>query len=159
MSISTPAGSVSIRNFWGEIRVRSDNTGGGLTVVEHVLPPGFIAMPLHTHQREMETTYVLDGTLWVQVGKRVTRLGAGQTVVKPAGVPHTCWNEGSRPARFLDMVTPGGLEPWYEEVASVVPARGEVEVAKVLEISRRYGLEFDMDSLLDIMSRHQVMLA
>ncbi|HSU13696.1 cupin domain-containing protein [Longimicrobium sp.] len=154
-----PPGTIHIRNFLGEIRVRSEQTGGGLTVVEHTLPPGYIAMPLHTHQREAETTYVLEGTLWVQLGKRVTKLGPGQSIAKPAGVPHTYWNEGTRPARFLDMLTPGGLEPWYEEVATVIPARGEVEVGKVLEISRRYGLEFDMESLLDIMSRHQVVLA
>jgi quercetin dioxygenase-like cupin family protein len=159
MSASATPSAVHIRNFLGEIRVRGDQTGGGLTVVEHTLPPGYIAMPLHTHQREAETTYVLEGTLWVQLGKRVTKLGSGQSIAKPAGVPHTYWNEGPRPVRFLDMVTPGGLEPWYEEIATAIPARGEVEVGKVLEISRRYGLEFDMESLLDIMSRHQVVLA
>lgn len=156
---STPATDVSIRNFRGEIRVRAEETGGGTTVVEHTLPPGYIAMPLHTHQRETETTYVLEGTLWVQVGKRVTRAGPGRTIVKPVGVPHTYWNEGTRPARFLDIVTPGGLEPWYQEVSSAIPQRGEVEIGRVLEISRRYGLEFDMDSLMDIMSRHEVVLA
>src|SRR5262249_32955567 len=149
---TSDAGTVSIRNFRGEIRVRADETGGGMTMVEHTLPPGYIAMPLHTHQRETEATYVLEGTLWVQVGKRVTKLGPGQTIVKPVGVPHTCWNEGRHPARFLDVVTPGGLEPWYEEIAAIVPARGEVDVARILEVSRRYGLEFDMDSLMDIMS-------
>ncbi|HEX6749795.1 MAG TPA: cupin domain-containing protein [Longimicrobium sp.] len=153
------AGTVSIRNFRGEIRVRAEDTGGGATIVEHTLPPGYIAMPLHTHQRETETTYVLEGTLWVQVGKRVTKLGAGQTIVKPAGVPHTYWNEGRHDARFLDLVTPGGLEPWYEEVAAIIPVRGEVQIERVLEVSRRYGLEFDMDSLMDIMSRHEVVLA
>src|SRR4051812_35939133 len=101
-------GTVSIRNFRGEIRVRGEQTAGGATLVEHTLPPGFIAMPLHTHRRETETTYVLEGTLWVQVGRRVTKVGAGQAIVKPVGVPHTYWNEGRHPARFLDVVTPGG---------------------------------------------------
>ena len=59
----------------------------------------------------------------------------------------------------IERTTPGGLEPWYREVASIVPASGEVEVARVLEASRRYGLEFDMESLVDIMSRHSVHLA
>lgn len=150
---------VSIRNFAGQIRVRGDDTGGALTVVEHTLPPGLIAMPLHTHQRETETTLVLSGTLWVQLGKRVRRLGPGESIAKPAGVPHTYWNEGIEPVRFLDLTTPGGLEPWYHEVATLVPLRGEVDVSRVLEVSRRYGLEFDMESLVDIMSRHSVHLA
>lgn len=157
-SASAP-GDVSIRNFRGHIRVRGDQTAGGVTVVEHTLPPGYIAMPLHTHQRETETTYVLEGTLWVQVGKRVTKVGAAQSIVKPAGVAHTYWNEGRDPAHFLDIVTPGGLEAWYEEVSSVIPSRGEVEVSRVLEVSRRYGLEFEMESLMDIMSRHTAVLA
>ena len=152
-------GDVSIRNFRGQIRVRGDQTAGAVTVVEHTLPPGYIAMPLHTHQRETETTYVLEGTLWVQVGKRVTKAGAGQSIVKPAGVPHTYWNEGRDPARFLDIVTPGGLEAWYEELSALIPVRGEVEISRVLDVSRRYGLEFDMESLMDIMSRHTVVLA
>lgn len=151
--------TVSIRNFSGEVRVRAEDTGGALTVMEHTLPAGYIAMPLHTHQRETETTYLLAGTLWVQLGKRVHRLRAGDTLAKPAGVPHTFWNEGHEPARFLEMITPGGLEAYYREHSAVVPARGEIEIARVLEISRGYGLDFDMGSLVDIMSRHSVMLA
>jgi quercetin dioxygenase-like cupin family protein len=157
-TISTE-GTVGIRNFAGRLRVRAQETGGALTVVEHELPPGFIAMPLHTHRHETETTWVLSGTLWVRLGKRVTRLSAEESMVKPPGIPHTYWNEGTDPARFLDMVTPGGLERWYEEIASLVPASGRVDVDRVLEISRGYGLEFEMDSLVDIMSRHEVRLA
>jgi quercetin dioxygenase-like cupin family protein len=151
--------SFSIRNFAGRVLVHSRDTGGALTVVEHRLPAGLIAMPLHTHQRETETTLVLEGTLWVRVGKRVTRAVAGTTVVKPAGVPHTFWNEGHEPARFLEMITPGGLEAWYAEIAAIVPARGQIEVERVLQASRGYGLEFDMESLMDIMDRHSVALA
>lgn len=151
--------SVTIRSFHGTLRVTGQETGGTLTVVEHVLPPGYLAVPLHTHQRECETTHVLEGTLWVQLGKRVRKLGPGEIIVKPAGVPHTYWNEGTKPARFLDLVTPGGLEPWYREVAALVPVRGQVDIARVLEISRGYGLEFHMESLLDILELHQVQLS
>jgi quercetin dioxygenase-like cupin family protein len=154
-----PPTSVPIRNFAGQIRVRAAQTGGALTVVEHTLPAGMIAMPLHTHTHETETSYVISGTLWVQLGKRVSRIGVGESVVKPSGVPHTFWNEGDAPVRFLEMSTPGGLERWYEEIAAVIPARGEIEVGKVLEISRRFGIDFDMESLLDIMERHAVLLA
>jgi quercetin dioxygenase-like cupin family protein len=159
MSTAAASATVPIRNFHGEIRVRGDDTGGALTVVEHVLPAGYIAMPLHTHRRETETTYVLEGTLWVQLDRRVHRVHAGQTLVKPAGVPHTFWNEGAADARFLEMSTPGGLDRWYEEIAAVIPTSGAVDTAPVLEISRRYGLEFEMDSLIDILSRHSVRLA
>lgn len=155
----TAGRTISIRTFTGVVRVRSEETRGLLTVIEHTLPPGRVAMPLHRHEREAETTYVLEGTLSVQVEKRVTHVGPGSTLVKPAGVFHTFWNEGARPARFLEMIAPGGLEAYYEEISGIVPVSGVVEIGKVLEISRRYELEFDMDSLLEIMERHQVQLA
>ena len=148
-----------VRTFSAAVRARSEETGGLHTVMEHVLPPGRIAMPLHRHERETETTYVLEGVLSVQLGKRVFRAGPGSCIVKPAGVFHTYWNEGERPARFLDVVSPGGVEAYYEEVSAAIPASGVVDVSRVLEISLRHGIEFDMESLLDIMERHQVQLA
>jgi len=148
-----------VRSFSAAVRAGSAQTGGLHTVVEHVLPPGRIAMPLHRHERETETTYVLEGTLSVQLGKRVFQAGAGSCIVKPAGVFHTYWNEDERPARFLDVISPGGLEAFYEEIAAAIPASGVVDVARVLEISRKYGIEFDMESLGDIMERHQVQLS
>ena len=148
-----------VRTFSAAVRARGEETGGTHTVMEHVLPPGRIAMPLHRHERETETTYVLEGVLSVQLGKRVFRAGPGSCIVKPAGVFHTYWNEGERPARFLDVVSPGGVEAYYEEVSAAIPASGVVDISRVLEISRRHAIEFDMDSLMDIMERHRVQLA
>lgn len=148
-----------VRSFSAAVRAGSAQTGGQHTVVEHELPPGRIAMPLHRHERETETTYVLEGVLSVQLGKRVFRAGAGSCIVKPAGIFHTYWNEGERPARFLDVISPGGLEAFYEEIAAAIPPSGVVDIARVLEISRGYGIEFDMDSLMDIMERHHVQLS
>lgn len=148
-----------VRTFSAAVRARSEETGGAHTVIEHVLPPGRIAMPLHRHERETETTYVLEGTLHVQVGKRVFRAGPGACIVKPVGTFHTFWNEGDRPARFLEVISPGGLEAYYEELSSIVPDSGTIEISRVLEVSRRHGIEVDMDSLMDIMERHTVQLA
>ena len=155
----TAGKTLAIRTFSGVIRTRGEDTRGLLAVIEHTLPPGRIAMPLHRHEKETETTYVLEGTLSIQLGKRVTRAGPGSCIVKPAGVFHTFWNEGDRPARFLEMISPAGLEAYYEEISALVPHTGVIQIEKVLEVSRRYELEFDMESLFDIMSRHPVQLA
>lgn len=151
--------TLAIRSFAGVVRVRAAETRDLLTVIEHTLPPGRLAMPLHRHEREAETTYVLEGVLSVQLEKRVHRLSAGQSLVKPAGVFHTFWNESTRTVRFLEMISPGGLEAYYEELTEIVPASGTIPIERVLELSRRYGLEFDMASMLDIMERHEVQLA
>jgi quercetin dioxygenase-like cupin family protein len=154
-----PATSVPIRNLAGTIRVRGEETGGALAVIEHVLPPGYVAMPLHRHTRESVTTYVLEGTLTVKLAGRLHRVHAGEHLVKPVGAFHTVWNAGAGPARFLELIAPAGLERYFEEVAGVIPASGTVPMDRVLELSREYGLEFDMGSLVDIIETHHVRLA
>jgi quercetin dioxygenase-like cupin family protein len=151
--------TIDIRNLTGTIRVRGEETGSALAVIEHVLPPGYVAMPLHRHSRETETTHVLEGVLTIKLAGRLVRARPGDLVVKPVGVFHTFWNAGTQPARFLELITPAGLERYYEEVHAVVPRAGEVPIERVLELSRGYGLEFDMASLLDIIETHQVKLA
>ena len=151
--------TLAIRNFTGIVRVRSEDTGGALAVVEHTLPPGYVAMPLHRNSRETETTHVLEGTLTVKIEGRIQRAAAGAWVVKRPGTWHTFWNAGSTTARFLEIYTPGGLEKYFEEMDALVPRTGGVPTDRVLELSRAYGLEFDMGSLLDIMEMHNVQLA
>jgi hypothetical protein len=95
----------------------------------------------------------------VQLGERAMRVGPGETVTKPAGVFHTFWNAGQKPARFLEISSPGGLERYYEELNAIIPARGGVPIDRILQISATYGLEYDMGSLVDIIETHKVQLA
>ena len=148
-----------IRSMGIVLRAGGAETDGSVAVLEHTLPPGLVAMPLHRHRGETETTYVLEGVLTVQVGDEVVQAGPGACVVKPRGVFHTFWNSGERPARFLEVVSPGGLERYYEELTALIPAAGPVDIDRVLALSAGYGIEFDMGSLLDIVSRYEVRLA
>jgi mannose-6-phosphate isomerase-like protein (cupin superfamily) len=43
-------------------------SGGAFALVEHPIGPRVLAAPLHTHVREDEYTYVLEGEVGVQVG-------------------------------------------------------------------------------------------
>ena len=159
MSTDANARNVNIRNFSGVIRVRSEDTDGALAVVEHTLPPGYVAMPLHRNTRETATTHVLEGTLTIKLNGRIQRAHAGAWVVKPKGSLHTYWNAGDRPVRFLEVYTPGGMEKYFEEMDALVPRSGEVPIARVMELSRAYGMEIEMESLLDIIETHHVQLA
>jgi mannose-6-phosphate isomerase-like protein (cupin superfamily) len=67
-------------------------------------PPRFIA-PLHLHRQDDEAWYVLEGTLCVRVGKDDVEAGAGSAVFVPRGTPHTYWNPGPRPVRYLLVMT------------------------------------------------------
>jgi mannose-6-phosphate isomerase-like protein (cupin superfamily) len=67
-------------------------------------PPRLIA-PLHLHHRDDEAWYVLEGTLRVQMGDEVVEAAAGSSVFVPRGTPHTYWNAGSGPLRYLLVMT------------------------------------------------------
>jgi uncharacterized cupin superfamily protein len=57
--------------------------------------------PLHVHGED-ESFHVFEGSLTVYLGEDVVRLEAGQTLVAPAGIPHTYRAESAK-ARILTM--------------------------------------------------------
>ncbi len=67
-------------------------------------PPRLIAPP-HLHWSDDEAWYVLEGILRVRVGKEVVEAGAGAAVFVPRGTPHTYWNPGPGPVRYLLVMT------------------------------------------------------
>jgi mannose-6-phosphate isomerase-like protein (cupin superfamily) len=68
-------------------------------------PPRLIA-PRHLHHSDDEAWYVLEGALVVQVGDSNIEAQAGSAVLVPRGTPHTYWNPGPGPARYLLIMTP-----------------------------------------------------
>ena len=70
-------------------------------------PPGPLRLiaPPHLHRSDDETWYVLEGTLRVRVGKEEVEAHAGSAVFVPRGTPHTYWNPGSGPVRYLLVMT------------------------------------------------------
>jgi mannose-6-phosphate isomerase-like protein (cupin superfamily) len=67
-------------------------------------PPRLIA-PRHLHYRDDEAWYVLEGTLRVQVGADEVEARPGAAVFVPRGTPHTYWNGGPGPLRYLLVMT------------------------------------------------------
>jgi mannose-6-phosphate isomerase-like protein (cupin superfamily) len=68
-------------------------------------PPRLIA-PLHLHHNDDEAWYVLEGTLIVRVGDEEIEAPAGSSVYVRRGTPHTYWNPGPGPTRYLLIMTP-----------------------------------------------------
>lgn len=63
-------------------------------------------IPLHVHRTEEEAWYIIEGKLRFQLAKQTFDASAGDGVLLPRGVPHTFWNPGPRPARYLLIVGP-----------------------------------------------------
>lgn len=62
--------------------------------------------PLHIHHGGEEAWYVLEGTLGVRVGDEVHTVRPGAAVVAPRGTPHTFWNAGDTPCRYIVVMSP-----------------------------------------------------
>ena len=101
----------------------SEETGGEYSLYETTAPPQLGAPP-HIHHRETEAYYVLDGEVEFLKGEDTVRAGVGQFVHVPRGVVHAFANAGQEPARFLGVVTPGGL---HEKLLSSLGERAKIE--------------------------------
>jgi quercetin dioxygenase-like cupin family protein len=127
-------------------------SGGSLVIDEWGLPPGQM-IPPHTHTREDECSYVLEGELTCYVGGEVVVAPTGSYVVKPRGVPHAFYNEGTETVRVLEILAPGdsfqGYFDEYEEIASQKLGDEEHKMARV-ELGRRYGITWHDDMVTEV---------
>ncbi len=95
-------------------------TNGAVALLEFAVTSGYPVPPPHVHEREDELTYVLEGTLEVQLGDETRVLGAGESVLKPRGIPHTFRVRGDSGARFLELLTPAGFECYFQAAAAAL---------------------------------------
>jgi len=63
-------------------------------------------VPLHRHRVEDEAWYVLEGILRFRSGTEEIEAPAGTGIFLPRGTPHTFWNPGPIPARYLLIMGP-----------------------------------------------------
>jgi quercetin dioxygenase-like cupin family protein len=123
-----------------DYKVTSADSGGALSALEVTIPPKTLVKP-HNHSREDEFTVVLAGTVGARVGDRVVEAGPGASMVKPRGIPHAMWNLGPAPATVLEVVSPGGLERYFEELAPVL--RDKAPPSEYDALAERYGLTIE----------------
>jgi mannose-6-phosphate isomerase-like protein (cupin superfamily) len=81
-------------------------SGGARTHLEVELAPGG-GNPLHRHLSYAERFEALEGTLTVQVGRRILRLAPGESASVPARCRHRFANETAETVRFRVEITPG----------------------------------------------------
>src|SRR5215210_1287445 len=74
--------------------VRGEQSNGALAALEAVNSPGE-GPPLHIHNREDETVYVLEGEFRWKLGDEISVSGPGSFVFIPRGLPHT-WRSSAR---------------------------------------------------------------
>ncbi|HLX59480.1 MAG TPA: cupin domain-containing protein [Ktedonobacteraceae bacterium] len=132
-------------------------TGGALSIVEHPVAPGTLAMP-HTHHGEDELSYVLEGEVGVKIGDLVVQATAGSYVFKPRGIPHTFWNAGPGPARLLEIICPAGFETYFREMARLLQPSGPPDPEQVAALAEKYGLTYHPEWIEELATAFHVKL-
>jgi quercetin dioxygenase-like cupin family protein len=134
-----------------QVRLSGEQTGGAFSMVEILVRHGN-GSPVHVHDRDDETFFVLDGELRVIVGEEEHAAGPGTVAVLPRRVRHA-HVVTSATARFLSLHTPGGFERFAAEVGQPAQAltlppepAGPPDAAALAQVAARHGITILADT-------------
>ena len=95
---------------------------GDHSVLEMRAPAGD-QPPLHVHNESEEGFYVLEGEVTFWAGDVEHRLGPGEFVLGPKGVPHTYRVTSEAPARFIVTSSTGEFAAFVQAYGVPAPRR------------------------------------
>jgi len=121
------------------LKLTGEDTEGASALVEISTPPQ-VGPPLHVHQREDESVYVLEGMFEIRVGGRMIPAPPGTCVFLPRDIPHNYTNVGYRTGRLLVTITPAGFETFFEELSRFSPG-APPDREQLVALGRTYGLD------------------
>jgi quercetin dioxygenase-like cupin family protein len=137
----------AIRGGIYTIKATAEDTGGTYALVEMLIPPQG-GPPPHMHSREIESFYILEGSLSFWLSDRKLSGSAGSLIIAPPGLTHTFKNEEDAPARVLLLITPAGLEKFFQEVGIPIKEGSPVSeppssenLEQVVTTASKYGVE------------------
>lgn len=127
------------------VHIDGTQTGGSFGLTETWGALGDMP-PLHVHQREDETLYVLEGEVTLFIGDRQITLTKGQAALAPRGIAHSYRIESER-AGWLVVASPAGYEQFVRDAGMNAPERKlppqgrQVDLVALAETAARYGIE------------------
>lgn len=94
----------------------AEETGGAMSIVDSLSPLGS-GPPRHIHHNEDETFVMITGTCKIWIEGIETIAGPGESVFIPRGKEHTFKVIGDEPSRHLVILSPGGFEGFFQDMA------------------------------------------
>jgi mannose-6-phosphate isomerase-like protein (cupin superfamily) len=121
-----------------------DRTGGQVVFGEALLKPGESGPPRHVHTHEDEAILIVSGVLTVHLGDDTHEAGPGSLAWMAREVPHHFVNLGVEPVRAFGVITPAGIEKFFEWRDSFLegldgPPTPE-DVQRIMDTNARYGI-------------------
>ena len=106
----------------GLLQIRTDHaaSNGAIAIIETYARRGY-QTPLHVHDRESESIFVIEGRLAYQRGEQTGTAGPGDVVHLPKHIAHQ-FAVTSALARFLVILTPAGFESFFTRLGSPATA-------------------------------------
>jgi quercetin dioxygenase-like cupin family protein len=128
-----------------QVRLSGEQTGGAFSLTDNLVRRGN-GSPVHVHDHEDETLFVLDGELRVMVGEEDDTAGPGTVAVLPRRLRHA-YVVTSATARFLTLHVPAGFEQFAAEVGQPAQAltlppepAGPPDFAALAQTAARHGI-------------------
>lgn len=127
---------------WNGVKYRTilsaEATGGKMSIVDSLSPVGS-GPPRHVHEREDEIFVIVTGQCKFWLEGEELRRGPGETVFIPRGSEHTFQIVGDVSCRHLVILTPGGFEGFFAEMAA-----------------GQYSVSTDMPAIMEAAGRHNL---
>lgn len=138
-NIATSSETINVGKL--SIKYLIDGTAtGGLGVFELTVPPNSNVPPPHSHTRNEECVYVLEGMLRYSVDGVVRDLAPEEWMFTPRGSVHHFSNPHTGTARALIVLTPDIGAQYFRDVGAIVNAGGPPDPAKLIGVMSKYGL-------------------
>ena len=122
------------------IKIAGEQTDDMFSLLEVSVPPQN-GPPLHIHNREVESYYILEGDFEITVNDRIVKAPVGTFVSVPKGVPNTYKNVGNKEGRFLMFYSPANASKSFEEVGQPVSSSTPPDMDKMMSVMDKYGME------------------
>jgi quercetin dioxygenase-like cupin family protein len=149
--------SLSVVGDAYRIIISGKQTGGAYAVIDMLVPPGGGPGP-HSHADMQELFYVVDGEIEfkTEAGKYIGKKGSLVNIPK-GGEVHCFKNKSGEMAHMLCTVIPAGLDEFFEEIGTPVPAGtflpppviDEKEILRLKAIATKYGQKLYPPDYLD----------
>lgn len=119
-----------------DTKVAPEETGGAFCIFDSFrFEPG--GPPLHVHANQDEWFLVTEGEFEFQVGDTRARLGPGDSIHGPRGVPHS-FASTTPTARMVVLFVPaGGMQDFFH----VGSTKGAMSPGEFAALSAEYGME------------------
>lgn len=120
----------------------AETTKARTAILELEVPGKSIGAPPHTHAREDEFFYVLEGTVTFFIKDTSKVLTKGQMITLPRNNVHGFYNDSDIPAKLLLIVSPGEFASFFDAVVMALKSQQkDADVGHIIaREAQKYGV-------------------